>query len=1276
MLFPMDPMRRGFATVSIDVCAHEPCFLGMEILDANLTAVEPNELQLAARVRAWTADETGAPDKFGIAVENSFPPLNGTCEVEASSSADGMPVTARVFLNTDPNTGLAGVEVRDIQATSELNLDLHGSFVCDVTDLIVNIGFVQNMLRDMLNGVAAESVQEMLCTPCASDAQCPSLATCQEGVCTSGSNGQCAGPMLGLEGNYPLATLLSSLAPGATGSMDLLVAAGGLAEVNNGGLSLGMVAGVDPGQLHNCVPHDVEEPPMSPLPVLPIIREANSCPSCTPQEVHAIVALSESMLNRFAWAFHQGGALCLSLPSDTLPLSSGTIGLLMPSIKNFTWGVDSPIATELRPAAPPTFEVGEGTEEDPLLTLLMPQVTLDMYVWAHDRWSRLMSTTMDIEAKVNLALANGMVQPLISSLKMENLNISNMVFITEDPVLLSQALSGLVNSMVGPMLGDIEPMALPELAGLALAVPEGGITSRTQDEQEFLTIFAALAPAQARMGVGDARRTVDTSVTILDVETPGTEGFAITNGPPELPRVTVALDATGHQGQPVEFRTRLDNGLWTAWHSEREVVLADGVLLWQARHQLQAQARLAGQQGTADPTPAQLSFYIDTVAPSITVIHEGTQLVVEAYDMVSPSEEISLAWRTSPEQSWQPIINGSFLPPAGLDFVYVQAIDPASNVTVVQFSLNGSQAAPPTNADATEPAVDDGGCAVGTSKSGGRSTLFFLLVVGGWLLWHRRRHLALGATTLALTFALVGCSDTNTPQTPTEKTFSCDGSTDPNCCEGDGDCVHGRCCGSSHKCVNFTESADTCGPDLVCADIPALSDDCAFTACNECVKPPTVPLGFIGVHSSIAASRDGSAWIAGYAAGTTPRKPYGDLVVAHVTPDDSRVPDEAWITVDGVPKDGEIVGSASDWRGGIAEPGTDVGQYASVAVDRNGYPSIAYYDADHGRLKFVSKGAQGWHPTVVLDGETPELDAGRFADLLLLANGRPAVAYMAIERRADGNIITSARYIEAKDPIGVEWNQPVELDRFDSTPCTANDCANGAKCEALSQQCLMPTDDCEEGCESKQFCHEGACYDAVGPASLPEGTGIWPDLAAGPGQSLGVVFYNGTDGNLMSASYDGQEWEPATIVAGQNGDVGWAPSLVIDVEGTWHMTAVDFLKRDLLYLTSDGLREVVDGRSLGEHSDIRGDDSSIILLPDGRIRVTYQDSTNLTLWFAERNANGVWTSQPLAGQGLGDPVAQGFYVSQARMVNSSVVSGWYYDPRSEIINGVLLFWID
>ncbi|MCB9659445.1 MAG: hypothetical protein H6726_17505 [Sandaracinaceae bacterium] len=74
---------------------------------------------------------------------------------------------------------------------------------------------------------------------------------------------------------------------------------------------------------------------------------------------------------------------------------------------------------------------------------------------------------------------------------------------------------------------------------------------------------------------------------------------------------------------------------------------------------------------------------------------------------------------------------------------------------------------------------------------------------------------------------------------------------------------------------------------------------------------------------------------------------------------------------------------------------TDVGQRPSLAVLANGQPVVTYYDATNAELRFAERSAAGvWSDVLIdADGDGTSTNVGSYSDLIVLANGNPAVAY-------------------------------------------------------------------------------------------------------------------------------------------------------------------------------------------------------------------------------------------------------------------------------------------
>lgn len=1252
--------------ITARICPDGGCYVTLNIVGVNLVPTSPDYIQLHLDVQTWTSDAAGTPTPMPLEIDAIW---TTDCTTMIDTRPDAMAVTGRIVFTIDAETGYTSIEFQELNVPTEgfeAYIGIEGGAVCWIVDLLKGL-FIDSLMggiNDMLTG----SLGDFTCMSCEVPSDCPSDATCDGGTCMRGT--ECVATLLGMEGRMDMGSLLASFSPGVSAEVDLVIAAGGYADVDDhgeGGISLGMFGGAEPVELAQCVPHDVPVPPLGPVPISDEIHSAVECPGCTPSEVHMVLGASETVLNRIGWAFHQSGGLCLGVGADTLPITSGTLGMLITSLGTVTWDRDAPVAMELVPALPPTFEIGAGTADDPLLIVNMPSLSIDFYVWAHDRWVRFMRMNSDISIPLELEAVAGEIQINVAGLNLANTEVTDTNLLTDDPVGIAVSLEGLIGTIAGPMLGNVGSVALPDFSGFTLNIPDGGLGHVEQGDEEFLAIYASLGIAPATALLPDVMTGLETEAEIVELDLPPTEEFA---APPTVPRITLALDAPTAGDEEVEFRTRLNTGFWSRWSTDRTVVIEDGILTIQGRHRLYAQARLHRQPATADPDPVEIEVLIDTLAPEVTIIEDGRQILeIESWDMISPTEAIAIEWRPMGEESWRPVEEGLIAPPENSEEIEIRATDEAGNVSVSRHELRGR--IPDTGEGC-------GGCATTRSRAGGVPVALGLVLFVGLLIWRRRRGAGLLIALLA-TASLTACSGTD-PIRDTGPDGDADADADGDAttleCENDEDCVGGRCCIADQQCIPFTTAEDTCAEGTSCSEIPPLNDECQYEACSACSESPPLDVGFVGLHSSIAVLPDGSAWIAGYAAGTRPGRPYGDLAVAQVSSGDDIVPEEAWTAIDGIPSDVAPSGDIHGFRGGISEPGDDVGMYTSIAANGSGDVGIAYYDADNRSLRYIHNTGGTWEAPAIVDGEAPDIDAGRFADLAFVEGDVPAIVYMSIEVGDAGAVTTRARYALANDTSGSSWRAPLDLDMIDDTPCTAMACElAGMDCDLTTGLCENETSDCTD-CASDLMCVRGDCHEKDStPGTVPEGTGVWPDLAVGEGNTLGVIFYDRTAGELVGTAFSGDSWSPPQVLAGADGDVGWSPSLAIDDDGIWHMSVVDGVAEDLLYLTSEGVNEVIDGRSLGEHHNIRGDDSSIVVLPNGNIRVAYQDATDLQLWMAERDGSGLWTTTLLDGQGLADTATQGFYVNQTLTGSSSLVSAWYFDPQSSDANGVVLFWM-
>lgn len=430
-----------------------------------------------------------------------------------------------------------------------------------------------------------------------------------------------------------------------------------------------------------------------------------------------------------------------------------------------------------------------------------------------------------------------------------------------------------------------------------------------------------------------------------------------------------------------------------------------------------------------------------------------------------------------------------------------------------------------------------------------------------------------------------------------------------------------------------------CMPGMVASNPTWNPATCAFD-CTCQTLPPLSP-GAVGSHLDMAVGGDGATWLAAYSPGSpSDNQRYGDLVAARVMGETGQID---WQHVDGVPTDGMLTNDPNGWRGGNSTPGDDVGRFASIAVGAAG-PRIAYWDTTNNKLKFASFDGTRW-TTHTVDTEGAN---GRYASLVLLANGTPLIAYRASGVGAMGQVTSIVRIARAGSPSptrAADWT----ISEAASLPsaCRAGDCGAGTACRQSSGRCEATAGSCPMSCGSGQACFGGTCADALAASyveGISPGVGFINLVAESTGR-LAVVFYHRDRGNLLLARADmsGRFAAPVILdgegaMARDTGDRGIYASATVGADDTLHVAYVDGWEERLMYLpvrngVAMGQPEVIDdGAGVGtapfdDGKHLVGDSASIAIV-GGSPRVVYQDSTVGTLRSASRGMMG-WTRSVL-----------------------------------------------
>ena len=1139
---------------------------------------------------------------------------------------------------------------------------------------ILNIGFIKDLVFDQFAGPLVGTLQgtldEQLCQKANPELNppCPDGSTNQGGTCKY-ADGECVSIMLGTDGNIDLSSFLSSISPGTKGGLDFLFAAGGESgsppwgnlNPKDGGATLGMFGGALPKPQSTCVKLANMDPPQGiPIPDEITNNTVGGWPAGLPGP-HVGIALNERFFNYALAGMYDSGLICIGIGGEQLnfgaiSFNSDLFGTFLgaKSVKELGLQNESQsLALVVRPGAPPTAVFGNGTnlETDPLIRIGVKSLSIDFYVWSLDRFIRFMTYTVDVDLPLNLSSTPEGLVPVLEKINLNNATVTNNSLLEEDPAKIAASLTDLVGSQLGSLLGGALPAvnlndSLASL-GITLNIPETvegqgspGLRKLSKGSDNYLGIFASFGlaavppPPPVETKAEITSRTVDPAG--LYVKT-----WTADNGP----MVRIALSSPDDDGaRAIEYQLRVNGGFWKPWTTKRSVDLSDGAFRIQGKHKVEVRSRVVGQPGTLDETPVVLDVTIDAIAPSIKVKETApgkAEILVK--DAVSEIETVLVRYRID-GGSWSEWLSASDLPVLDVedaDEVEVEAKDEEGLVGTAAQAIRGKAI----------PSADGGcGCTVAGGDSGGGKALGLLgLLVVGVALRLGRKGRGRAATapkdaTLVPAAEPVQATQASAPRSArasskrTVRAVGLDGAASgpkPQrtfraltavAVMATGGLFAGCNCGDS-------DTVDTTGGTTT-----GTSSTTSAAACPEC---DTLYPGLAGAYSS-AVVVSGTVWVAGYVEKSISEKGetffWGDLAVGKYDGTTT-----AWELVDGVPEQ-EVDFTSFDvngYRGGVTDPGDDVGLWTSIAANDAGTLGVAYYDRTHRSLKFALQGTDGW--TVQTVQEKAASDLGRYAKLAW-ANGAWNIAFLAMEPGEAGAVSSGVRM--ATSANGSAWTfEDVYVNK--TTPCAARFCVTDTACIKDTGLCTpeLPKASCDPSCASNQACVDvagaSACRDKLTPAALetyPEGSGAYIAVAAEKGGSLGMVFYDRVKGNLMMASKATGAWVTAVLDGETNGvdtgDVGIGATLAIDSANLWHIAYSNGYDESLQYLQVNagvpGTPEVIDdgsgieGAAFDDGRHIVGDDASIHVSAGGDIQVSYQDATVGTLRYAvgTASANG------------------------------------------------------
>ncbi len=473
-----------------------------------------------------------------------------------------------------------------------------------------------------------------------------------------------------------------------------------------------------------------------------------------------------------------------------------------------------------------------------------------------------------------------------------------------------------------------------------------------------------------------------------------------------------------------------------------------------------------------------------------------------------------------------------------------------------------------------------------------------------------------------------------------------------------GSCPQGQACSVSNDRCQATKACQvTCDPGTLAVFEPAgnIDDTCDFGKVTcKCEPLPPLTAKDVGRHSDLAVLSDGSAYVSAYDGD------HGDLVVVAF---DATGQETGTTWVDGVPATGTVVADPNGPRGGISDPGPDVGRFTGIAAAADGTLHVSYYDVDNGALKYARRSGGSWSTQTVDDAG----DVGQYTSIALDGAGDPVIAYFQVGGTGNDAFTTALKVARAKSPAPTsasDWDLvTVDTGAITPPPCGGS-CGSGTVCvdPGSGATCTATSGACSPACASGQTCVDngsggGTCQTELKASSLqglPEGVGLMPSLVVDGSGNLDVAYYDHTDGTLKVAlgvdPATGTKGTVKTIAGGSGTDQGRFPSAAIDGSGNLVVAFQDTSARSVKYavVASDGTVSdsgtVDDGlRDPATDANTLVGNDNALLIHGGVWFVAYQNGTTGDLELSKRGAGDTtFTRQDLYTQG-----AAGFWAHAA-----------------------------
>ena len=230
-----------------------------------------------------------------------------------------------------------------------------------------------------------------------------------------------------------------------------------------------------------------------------------------PEYENAMSELRKYALNNALYQVTRSGALCLDIGTETVAMLTSTLFAgFVPSLSLL--GKDLPMSLAIRPGQAPRISFGKnlidesGAISDPLATVVIEDLSLDVYASIEERTVRLFTLNVDVAAPVALELGTNELgqttaKPVIgkiSQMLVFNTEVeTNSEILTEDISNLGNQLGSLLSMADGLIGGLISELTIPDVMGLRFRVDGlNGMAPDTNGQSAYLGAFVSVVPIE------------------------------------------------------------------------------------------------------------------------------------------------------------------------------------------------------------------------------------------------------------------------------------------------------------------------------------------------------------------------------------------------------------------------------------------------------------------------------------------------------------------------------------------------------------------------------------------------------------------------------------------------------------------------------------------------------------------------------------------------------------------------------------------------------------